>query len=218
MTHLGASSQTWRTVMPDEGSAPHDAEHGGAGPAAEGDAGHGGVGAGDGDEDGRVVGPTHAAPAHRAPGVPVEQGADPEQQGDGDGIDGHDQPGRRGRGRRHQRRPRDQRDEEGHLVEDAAQRRLDRRPLAVAGPARGSTVTSWVRSGHRPPGGGRLDGTASGPAGPTAIASSTNRRRRRRPTASTWARPASVQDHPGGQVGPPRRGQGPVDLDMELSP
>ena len=107
--HVGQGDDPLGRVEPglskgdaDDCSAPHDAQHGDPGPAAQGDPGHGRVRPGDGDVDGRVIDPPHPASAGGGPRMPVEEGAHPEQRGDGNGIDGEDQTGAHCRGHGHQ--------------------------------------------------------------------------------------------------------------------
>ena len=91
--HLGASNHTWRSTIPP--TAPIQTTHRMTSRAqpGESEAGHRGVGPGDGDEDGRVVGSAHAPAGGRGPGDAVEGGAHPEQQGDRDHVDGQGEGG-----------------------------------------------------------------------------------------------------------------------------
>ena len=65
MAHLGASSHTWRTAMPM--APPTHTRHRTRTlrPPVQREPGHGGVGAGDGEEDGGVIGAPHAPAARR---------------------------------------------------------------------------------------------------------------------------------------------------------
>ena len=162
---------------------------------------------GDGDEDRRVVGPSHPPSAHRAPGVPVEQRAHPEQERDGAGVDQADQLGGRGGGVPHQPRARTparrRRRSRGGRPAASAWRAASpspraSRPAAAAERRR----TSPVRGAT-----GRSRGTAS---------RSTKRRSTRRPTPSTRATSESSSTTPSGSSGRQPSASGGVDLDVEL--
>ncbi len=168
---------------PDERPRPDDAEHRGPSPAVERDPRNRGVRAGDREEDRRVIRPPHPSPARRTPGVPVEQCARPEQGGDGHGIDDHDRGRTRGGCHDDEGEPAGERDEEGDLVDDAAQRRLDGRGIGFEQTGRaGRTDLGPFRRGiglarHRP-----VPLTARAPANVAKRPST------RRPTASTCER------------------------------
>ncbi len=95
--------------------------------AVEDEQGEGRVGAGDEEEDHRVIEPAHPA-AHVGPGPvdPVIEGAGAEQGREADRVDRHREGRLRRLGGDDQAGAEEERDEEGPLVRDAAQLRLDR--------------------------------------------------------------------------------------------
>ena len=146
MTHFGRVEPGLSKGDADDCSAPHDAQHGDPGPAAQGDPGHGRVRPGDGDVDGRVIDPPHPPSAGGVPRMPVEEGAHPEQRGDGNGIHAEDQTGAHCRGHSHQDGARYQGYEERDLVQHAPHTGLDR--LGLRCRASRSRVHQCVAAAH----------------------------------------------------------------------
>ena len=111
---IGHGDRPLRGVQPDlaDGDAdgapePHQTQDENLGPAVHGEAGHGGVGAGDGEEDGGVIGPSHAPASDRGPPDAVEGGAHAEERRQRHDVDRQRRSVRRrcGRGPRGSVRP-----------------------------------------------------------------------------------------------------------------
>ena len=99
-----------------------------------------------------MVEPAHpAADLGPAPVDPVVEGAHPEKRGERPGVDRGHGRGPAARGRHHQAPPGDQRDEEGPLVGDAAQARLERAIRSSAAALASATRSVAARLARRRP-------------------------------------------------------------------